>query len=85
MCLPVFFEKYDVWQTPVSIAPAFKHQKPGIPFETNGWKVPYTKAFIPFNFPSTIPGNPIVVIPIGVTKKKTFGRGVDSWTKMARL
>lgn len=64
-----FFEKYDIWLTPVSIAPAFKHQKPGIPFEVNGWKVPYTKAFIPFNFPSTIPGHPIVVIPIGITKK----------------
>ncbi|OUR91163.1 hypothetical protein A9Q87_11885 [Flavobacteriales bacterium 34_180_T64] len=63
-----FFEKYDVWITPVSIAPAFKHQKPGIPFEVNGRKIPYTKAFIPFNFPSTIPGYPIVVIPIGITK-----------------
>ena len=30
--------------------------------------MPYTKAFIPFNFPSTIPGHPIVVIPIGMTK-----------------
>ncbi len=65
----LFFEKYDVWLTPVSLAPAFKHQKPGVPFEINGWKVPYTKAFIPFNFPSTIPGHPIVVIPIGMTKK----------------
>lgn len=64
-----FFNKHDVWITPVSIAPAFKHQKTGIPFEINGWKVPYTKAFIPFNFPSTIPGHPIVVIPIGLTKK----------------
>ena len=64
-----FFKKYDVWLTPVSLAPAFKHQKPGIPFEINGWKVPYTKAFIPFNFPSTIPGHPIVVIPIGMNKK----------------
>jgi len=63
-----FFNNYDVWITPVSIAPAFKHQKPGIPFEINGYKVPYTKAFIPFNFPSTIPGHPIVVIPIGITK-----------------
>jgi amidase len=54
--------------TPVSLAPAFKHQKPGLRFEINGWKVPYTKAFIPFNFPSTIPGHPIVVIPIGITK-----------------
>ncbi|MDO5980985.1 amidase [Flavivirga spongiicola] len=64
-----FFKKHDVWLTPVSMAPAFKHQKPGIPFEVNGWKIPYTKAFIPFNFPSTIPGHPIVVIPIGITKK----------------
>lgn len=64
-----FFKKYDAWLTPVSIASAFKHQKPGVPFEINGWKVPYTKAFIPFNFPSTIPGHPIVVIPIGITKK----------------
>lgn len=64
-----FFKKHDVWLTPVSMAPAFKHQKPGVPFEINGWKVPYTKAFIPFNFPSTIPGHPIAVIPIGMTKK----------------
>lgn len=64
-----FFKKHDVWLTPVSIASAFKHQKPGVPFDINGWKVPYTKAFIPFNFPSTIPGHPIVVIPIGITKK----------------
>ena len=63
-----FFKKHDVWITPVSMAPAFKHQKTGIPFEINGRKTPYTKAFIPFNFPSTIPGHPIVVIPIGVTK-----------------
>ena len=64
-----FFRNYDVWITPVSIAPAFKHQKPGIPFEINACKVPYTKAFIPYNFPSTIPGHPIVVIPSGMTKK----------------
>lgn len=64
-----FFKKHDVWITPVSIAPAFKHQKAGIPFDINGWKIPYTKAFIPFNFPSTISGHPIVVIPIGLTKK----------------
>ena len=64
-----FFTKHDVWITPVSIAPAFKHQKPGVPFNINGKTIPYTKAFIPFNFPSTIPGHPIVVIPIGMTKK----------------
>ncbi len=63
-----FFKKHDVWITPVSMSSAFKHQKPGVPFEINNRKIPYTKAFIPFNFPSTIPGHPIVVIPIGMTK-----------------
>ncbi|RKR13060.1 amidase [Maribacter vaceletii] len=64
-----FFNKHDIWITPASITSAFKHQKPGLPFEINGQKVAYTKAFIPFNFPSTIPGHPIVVIPIGITQK----------------
>ncbi|NMH88671.1 amidase [Flavivirga algicola] len=64
-----FFCKYDVWLTPVAMVPAFKHQKTGEPFKIDGRKVPYTKAFIPFNFPSAIPGHPIVVIPIGTTKE----------------
>ena len=64
----VFFNNYDVWITPVSADKAFKHQKPGVPFIINGKKVPYTKAFIPFNFPTTVPGHPILVIPIGQTK-----------------
>jgi amidase len=63
-----FFKDFDIWITPVSADKAFKHQKPGKPFNINGKKVPYTKAFVPFNFPSTIPGHPILVIPIGLTK-----------------
>jgi amidase len=63
-----FFNRYDIWITPVSADKAFKHQKPGVPLKINGKKIPYTKAFIPFNFPSTIPGHPILVIPIGITK-----------------
>lgn len=63
-----FFKEFDIWITPVSIDKAFKHQKTGKPFLINGKKVPYTKAFVPFNFPSTIPGHPILVIPIGLTK-----------------
>lgn len=63
-----FFDQYDAWITPVSAAAAFKHQKTGKPFMINGRKLPYTQAFVPFNFPSTIPGHPIVVIPIGKTK-----------------
>lgn len=63
-----FFEEFDVWITPVSAGPAFKHQSPGVPFKINDKSLPYTKAFTPFNFPTTIPGHPILVIPIGQTK-----------------
>ncbi len=63
-----FFNDYDVWITPVSADKAFKHQNPGVPFIINGKKMPYTKAFIPFNFPTTVPGHPILAIPIGQTK-----------------
>lgn len=63
-----FFGRFDIWITPVSADKAFKHQKSGKPLFINGKKIPYTKAFVPFNFPSTIPGHPILVIPIGLTK-----------------
>ncbi len=63
-----FFNNFNVWITPVSADKAFKHQKSGKPFNINGKKVPYTKAFVPFNFPTTIPGHPILVIPIGLTE-----------------
>lgn len=63
-----FFQDYDVWLTPASAAAAFKHQKVGKPFVINGKKVPYTRAFTPYNFPSVVPGHPIAVIPIGKTK-----------------
>ena len=63
-----FFNKYDIWITPVSIDKAFKHQKSGKPFFINGKRIRYTKAFVPFNFSTTIPGHPILVIPVGLTK-----------------
>lgn len=63
-----FFRSFDIWITPVSADKAFKHQKSGKPLMINEKKIPYTKAFIPFNFTTTIPGNPILVIPIGITK-----------------
>ncbi|MCE7996103.1 MAG: amidase [Roseivirga sp.] len=64
-----FFDQYDVWITPVSAGPAFNHQSPGTPFTINEKRLPYTSAFIPFNFPTTVPGHPILVIPIGQTAK----------------
>ncbi|MCP4439564.1 MAG: hypothetical protein GY810_11530 [Aureispira sp.] len=62
-----FFEDWDVWITPVAAIPAFKHQKAGKPFVVNGKKLPYTKAFTPYNFATVIMGHPVATIPIGQT------------------
>lgn len=62
-----FFDNWDVWITPVAATPAFKHQKAGKPFVINGKKLPYTKAFTPYNFATAIMGHPVATIPIGQT------------------
>jgi amidase len=64
-----FFEKYDIWITPVASIPAFKHQKAGKPFLVNGKKVKYTDAMGRFSFDTAMGGHPVVVIPIGQTKE----------------
>ncbi|MDI9311015.1 MAG: amidase [Limnohabitans sp.] len=60
-----FFEKYDIWITPVCAMEAFKHQLSGKEFIINEKKVAYTKALATFNFTTAFSGHPIVVIPIG--------------------
>lgn len=62
-----FFNDWDIWITPVAAIPAFKHQAAGKAFQINGKKVPYTHAFMPYNFATAIMGHPIVTIPIGQT------------------
>ena len=64
-----FFDNYDVWITPVAAKEAFDHHKTGKSVEIDGEKVAYGDVFIPYNFPSTLPGHPIVVIPIGMTSE----------------
>jgi amidase len=63
-----FFDLFDIWITPVSAIPAFKHQKTGKRIPINKSTLPYTQAFILFNFPLAVTGHPILVIPIGQTK-----------------
>jgi amidase len=63
-----FFNQYDIWITPVASIAAFKHQKAGKPFLVNGKKLAYTDAIGRFNFDTSVPGHPVVVIPIGITK-----------------
>ena len=62
-----FFDRFDVWLTPVASLSAFEHQRAGKPFRINGRRVPYTDAMARFNFTTALAGHPIVVIPIGQT------------------
>lgn len=62
-----FFEKHDIWITPVASITAFKHQTSGKAFAINSNKVPYTTAMAGFNFSTALSGHPIIVIPIGQT------------------
>ena len=62
-----FFDRFDVWLTPVASFCAFEHQRAGKPFRINGRQVPYTDAMARFNFTTALAGHPIVVIPIGQT------------------
>ena len=62
-----FFDRFDIWLTPVASTGAFKHQRAGKPFVVNGKKVSYTEAMGGFNFTTALSGHPVVVIPIGQT------------------
>ena len=62
-----FFERYDIWLTPVASFSAFRHQPAGVPFRVNEKQVGYTQAMASFNFTTALSGHPIVVIPIGQT------------------
>lgn len=64
-----FFNDWDIWLTPAAAMPAYQHTPAGKPLPLNGKKIPYTSGFTPFNFATTIPGHPVVVIPIGQTSK----------------
>jgi amidase len=62
-----FFNDYDIWITPVALTEAITHHKTGKPITVDGQKIPYCDAFIPYNFPTTVTGHPIIVLPIGRT------------------
>lgn len=64
-----FFKDCDIWLTPVASLTAFKHQRAGKPFKINGKIIKYTDALGRFNFGTALGGHPVVVIPIGQTKK----------------
>ncbi|OKH41842.1 amidase [Calothrix sp. HK-06] len=62
-------EKWDVLLCPVAITPAFTHRPQGVAIEVDNRKVPYQMANGAYTVPFNLTGHPVVVIPIGQTKK----------------
>ncbi|MEO1372893.1 MAG: amidase [Cyanobacteria bacterium J06635_10] len=61
-------DNWDVWLCPVSITCAFTHRPMGRFIDVDGRKVPYLLANGAYTSPFNLMGNPVVVIPIGLTK-----------------
>jgi len=62
-------EQWDAWLCPVAMTPAFTHRATGQAIEVEGRKVPYMMASSAYTEPFALTGHPVVVIPIGQTKK----------------
>ena len=64
-----FLAEWDAYLCPVSTIPAFPHQPKGKPITVNGIKLPYMTACGAYIIVFNLTGHPVVVIPIGQTKK----------------
>ena len=63
--LETFFSSWDALLCPVSVGPAFRHQKTGAALQVEGLKVPYWMAMWGHCAPFNLTGHPSVVLPIG--------------------
>jgi amidase len=76
--METFLSPYDVFVCPVSFLPAFEHQAPtgmlgplpvyDTTLPVDDRRVPYWAATVGYTAPFNTTGNPVVVIPIGVSK-----------------
>jgi len=77
--METFLSPYDVFVCPVSITPAFEHQAPtgmlaplpvyDTTLPVDDRRVPYWQATVAYTVPFNTTGNPVVVIPIGMTEE----------------
>ena len=70
--LEAFFGEWDVFLCPVCATPAFQHRPtpgllPGEPIRVDGRSYPYWVAYTGFTAIFNLTGNPVVVIPIGIS------------------
>jgi amidase len=62
--LEIFFNSWDALLCPVSVGPAFKHQKTGTPIQVDGRDVPYWMGLWGHCAPFNLTGHPAVVLPL---------------------
>jgi amidase len=62
--LETFFNSWDALLCPVSVGPAFKHQKTGTPIQVDGRDVPYWMGLWGHCAPFNLTGHPAVVLPL---------------------
>ena len=58
-------ERFDAWLCPVTVGPAFTHQKAGTPIELDGQAISYFVAVGGYTTPFSLSGHPVVVLPTG--------------------
>jgi len=71
--LEPFLASYDAWLCPVSATPAYTHRRPGIarrgdPIDVDGIRMPYWTANISYTSVFNLTGNPVCVIPAGLSR-----------------
>jgi amidase len=62
--LETFFNSWDALLCPVSVGPAFQHQKTGMPIPVDGSDVPYWMGLWGHCAPFNLTGHPAVVLPL---------------------
>lgn len=68
MLMERFLEQWDAWICPVAMTTAFTHRPTGKPIEIDGVKYPYMLANGVYTMTFNFTGNPVVVIPAGLTQ-----------------
>jgi amidase len=63
------FARFDAWLCPVTATPAFTHRKPGRPLDVDGRAVSYFLGVGGFTSTLSVSGNPVVVVPMGVSRE----------------
>ena len=66
--METFLQEWDVFLCPSAATPAFTHRKTGKPIVVEAQNLTYSMACGIYNCPSALTGNPITVLPLGLSQ-----------------